>query len=609
MLTRLARDLATVLETLQQHHHVPEHRLTVEEILEQLVVDGLITQRDAANISIAGNRNRRTELHPLVIVANQNLESIQAPHHPLSLERLTCWLAEKAGFSYDRIDPLKIDVAKITGLVSYAYASRYRILPIAVKEDLVVFATSEPYLTEWALELKRLLHKNIAKVIVNPLDLDRYLLEFYNLSRSVLGANEAQTGHTASELLNFEQLLELGRTGNELGADDRPIVQIVDWLLQYAFAQRTSDIHLEPRRERGRIRFRIDGVLHPIYELPPPVMNAVISRIKILGRMDVAEKRRPQDGRIKTRTPAGREIELRLSTMPTAFGEKCVMRIFDPDTVVKSFNQLGFSPQEERVWSTMIGKPNGIVLVTGPTGSGKTTTLYSTLKYLARPEINICTVEDPIEMVSPELNQMQVQPGIELTFAQGIRTLLRQDPDIIMVGEIRDLETAQMSVQASLTGHLVLSTLHTNDAASAITRLLDIGIPPYLIQSTLIGVVAQRLVRTLCPYCKVSASVSQTTWEVLVHPWPVAKPKDIITAQGCSECRYTGYLGRMGIYEILTVTPGLRKLFRSDPDSVQIRLQASTEGMQPLQIGAAYQVAAGLTTMEEVMKVLPAMED
>jgi len=386
-------------------------------------------------------------------------------------------------------------------------------------------------------------------------------------------------------------------------------VQLVDWLLQYAFGQRASDIHLEPRREQGNIRFRIDGILHQVYQLPPPVMNAVTSRIKILGRMDVAERRRPQDGRIKTRTAGGREVELRLSTMPTAFGEKCVMRIFDPDIVVKSFAQLGFSPREERAWEDMIKRPNGIVLVTGPTGSGKTTTLYSTLKYLARPELNVCTVEDPIEMVSPEINQMQVQPNIGLTFAQGIRTLLRQDPDIIMVGEIRDLEAAQMAIQAALTGHLVLSTLHTNDAPSAITRLLDLGIPYYLIQSTLVGIMAQRLVRNLCPHCKESAPLDETLWDSLLHPWTIDKPDTLAVPQGCVECRHTGYLGRSGIFELLAVTANLRRLFRADPDNVQIRQQASQEGMLPLRISAAYQVAAGVTTIEEVLKVLPPIED
>ncbi len=588
---------------------LPEHRLSLKEVLDELVADGLVAKTDGERVS-AEARAERGELHPLVVIANKQLRQLQPPNLVLSLERLTEWLAGKVGLPYLRIDPLKLDIAAVERLlpfVSYEYATRYHLLPIAVDEQRVVFATTEPYLTEWREVLRQTLRKDIERVIANPLDINRYQLEFYGVSRSVRGALRGVL-EPASGILNFEQLLELGRRG-ELSADERPIVQIVDWLLQYAFSQRASDIHLEPRREQGRIRFRIDGVLHAIYQLPPVVMNAVTSRIKILGRMDVAEKRRPQDGRIKTRTPAGREIELRLSTMPTAFGEKCVLRIFDPDTVTKNFSQLGFAPAEETAWRAMITRPHGIVLVTGPTGSGKTTTLYTTLKHLANPEVNVCTVEDPIEMVAPELNQMQVQPAIDLTFAQGIRTLLRQDPDIIMVGEIRDLEAAQMAVQAALTGHLVLSTLHTNDAASAVTRLLDLGVPYYLIQNVLIGVMAQRLVRTLCPHCKETGQIDGALWEALIRPWPLPKPVTIRAPCGCPECRNTGYLGRIGLYELLTVTPELRRLFRPDMDADELRRRASARGMRPLRVSAALQIAAGLTTFEEVIQILPPLDE
>lgn len=588
---------------------LPEHRLSLKEVLDELVADGLVAKTDGERVS-AEARAERGELHPLVVIANKQLRQLQPPNLVLSLERLTEWLAGKVGLPYLRIDPLKLDIAAVERLlpfVSYEYATRYHLLPIAVDEQRVVFATTEPYLTEWREVLRQTLRKDIERVIANPLDISRYQLEFYGVSRSVRGALRGVL-EPASGILNFEQLLELGRRG-ELSADERPIVQIVDWLLQYAFSQRASDIHLEPRREQGRIRFRIDGVLHAIYQLPPVVMNAVTSRIKILGRMDVAEKRRPQDGRIKTRTPAGREIELRLSTMPTAFGEKCVLRIFDPDTVTKNFSQLGFAPAEETAWRAMITRPHGIVLVTGPTGSGKTTTLYTTLKHLANPEVNVCTVEDPIEMVAPELNQMQVQPAIDLTFAQGIRTLLRQDPDIIMVGEIRDLEAAQMAVQAALTGHLVLSTLHTNDAASAVTRLLDLGVPYYLIQNVLIGVMAQRLVRTLCPHCKETGQIDGALWEALIRPWPLPKPVTIRAPCGCPECRNTGYLGRIGLYELLTVTPELRRLFRPNMDADELRRRASARGMRPLRVSAALQIAAGLTTFEEVIQILPPLDE
>ena len=586
----------------------PEHRLTLKEVLDELIEDGLV---DAAEVerSGLGAKADRNQLHPLVVIANKQLQQRQPPHQALSLELLTEWLANKAELPYLRIDPLKLDIAAVERLlpfVSYEYATRYQILPVAADDKRVVFATAEPWLTEWQTVLRQTLRRDIERVITNPLDINRYQLEFYGVSRSVRGAMKGAL-EPASGILNFEQLLELGRRG-ELSADERPIVQIVDWLLQYAFSQRASDIHLEPRREQGHIRFRIDGALHSIYQLPSAVMNAVTSRIKILGRMDVAEKRRPQDGRIKTRTPAGREIELRLSTMPTAFGEKCVLRIFDPDTAAKSFAHLGFAPDEETVWRSMIAQPHGIVLVTGPTGSGKTTTLYTTLRHLAAPEVNVCTVEDPIEMIIPELNQMQVQSGIDLNFAQGVRTLLRQDPDIIMVGEIRDLETGQMAVQAALTGHRVLSTLHTNDAVSAITRLLDLGIPPYLIQNVLIGVMAQRLARTLCPHCKESDQIDDALWEALVHPLPLPKPETINKPHGCLECRNTGYLGRVGLYELLKVTPELRRLFQIGVDEEVLRRVAFEHGMRPLRVSAALQIAAGLTTFEEVAQILPPLE-
>ena len=587
---------------------LPEHRLTLKEVLDDLIADGLV---DAAEVEQSGlsARTERGELHPLVIIANKQLHQRQPPHQALSLELLTEWLAGQVGLPYLRIDPLKLDIAAVERLlpfVSYDYAARYHILRVAADEREVTFATTEPWLSEWQNVLRQTLRRDIVRTIANPLDINRYQLEFYGVSRSVRGALKGML-EPASGILNFEQLLELGRRG-ELSADERPIVQIVDWLLQYAFSQRASDIHLEPRRKQGQIRFRIDGVLHAIYQLPPAVMSAVTSRIKILGRMDVAEKRRPQDGRIKTRSPAGREIELRLSTMPTAFGEKCVLRIFDPDTTAKDFTQLGFAPEEEAVWRSMIAQPHGIVLVTGPTGSGKTTTLYTTLRHLAAPEVNVCTIEDPIEMVVAELNQMQVQPAIDLTFAQGVRTLLRQDPDIIMVGEIRDLETAQMAVQAALTGHLVLSTLHTNDAIAAVTRLLDLGVPHYLIQNVLIGVMAQRLARTLCPHCKGADCMEDGLWEALVRPWPLPKPEVVGAPRGCLECRNTGYLGRVGLYELLTVNPELRRLCRAEVNEDALRQAALEQGMRPLRISAALQIAAGLTTFEEVMQILPPLE-
>jgi general secretion pathway protein E len=584
-------------------------RLDFDETLAALIADGLLTADDAKLVRMDVRTARgRLELHPLVLVANLKLNDLRHPDKPLSLEVLTQWLAQRAQLPYVKIDPMKIDVAAVTQVVSHGYANRYRILPIAVSPMQVVFATSEPFDTRWIADLAHVLRKDVQRVVANPLDVNRYLAEWWGVQRSIQRAKDAK--HDVNDgraILNFEQLVELGK-GGEVGADDRHVVHIVDWLLQYAFEQRASDIHLEPRRDSSPIRFRIDGVMHKVFELPTPVMTAVTSRIKILGRMDVAEKRRPQDGRIKTRSQGGREVELRLSSMPTAFGEKVVMRIFDPDIVVKEFRQLGFSPDEEKTWRDLVERPHGIVLVTGPTGSGKTTTLYSTLKVLATPDLNVCTVEDPIEMVSPEFNQMQVHQAIDLDFATGVRTLLRQDPDIIMIGEIRDLETAQMAVQASLTGHLVLSTLHTNDAPSALTRLLDLGVPSYLIQSTLSGIVAQRLVRTLCAHCKAEAKLDVQAWAALTHRWHLAPPEKVYAPKGCLECRKTGFLGRTGIYEMLLVTPQIRAMIQPQTDLARLVETAYSNGMRPLRASAAAQVARGVTTIPEVVNVLPPAE-
>lgn len=582
-------------------NHNP-HRLELGEVIDQLVADGVLAKADAARIPRLPPAKDKPEIHPLKVIADRRLNHAAPPHTPLTIEVLTAWLAKSADLPYQRIDPLKIDVQSVTGVMSYAYAARYKILPIEVSEEHVTVATCEPYVTEWEEELHRILRRKVWKVVANPVDLGRYLVEFYALNESVRRAfGMVDRTHLAGSM-NLEQLLELGRTG-KLDANDRYVVNIVDWLLQYAYDQRASDIHLEPRRENSDVRFRIDGVLHQVYQLPTVVMGAVTSRIKVLGRMDLAEKRRPQDGRLKTKSPTGGEIELRLSTMPTVFGEKLVMRIFDPEVTIRTFDELGLSKNEINIWKSLVTRPNGIILVTGPTGSGKTTTLYSTLKTLARPEVNVCTVEEPIEMVEPKFNQMQVHHAIGLDFANGLRTLLRQDPDIIMVGEIRDLETAEMAVQAALTGHLVFSTLHTNDAVSAIIRLMDIGVPHYLIRATVLGVVAQRLVRTLCASCKVEGPVDEELWQALISPWKLSRSNAFFRPVGCLDCRETGYRGRMGIYEMLVLSPTLLQLIKPDADVAQIRAQAIKEGMYPLAIAGAKKICAGLTTVEEVLRV------
>jgi general secretion pathway protein E len=590
------------MHTATQTERRAEHKLTLDQVLHGLVADGLVLKTEA-DLLKHDHHDSRSGLHPLIVIAERKWRSTKPPNKLLHIEALTEWLAHKANLPYYHIDPLKIDLDAVTNVLSSAYASRSAILPVAVNAKEVVIATAEPYATQWSRDLSLMLHQKIKLVVANPVDINRYLVEFYNLARSVKAAAQVHD-KGLPKISNLEQLVELGKSG-KLDANDQQVVHIVDWLWQYAFEQRASDIHLEPRRDLGIVRFRIDGVLHQVYQIPAVVMGAVTSRIKVLGRMDIVEKRRPQDGRIKTRTPEDEEVELRISTMPTAFGEKVVMRIFNPDVLVKDFKALGFSDEDISRWTDFVAKPYGIILVTGPTGSGKTTTLYSTLKMLAKPDVNVCTIEDPIEMVEPQFNQMQVQPSIGLDFASGVRTLMRQDPDIIMVGEIRDLETAEIAIQAALTGHLVLSTLHTNDAPSAVTRLLDIGVPPYLIHSTLLGVLAQRLVRILCPHCKESGTLSDESWTNLVAPWKAAKPAKVCLNKGCLECRMTGYMGRMGIFEMLTMTPALRKFITSDCDVALVRGQAYKDGMKPLRISGAMKVAAGLSTVEEVLKATP----
>jgi general secretion pathway protein E len=587
---------------------VPEHRLTLSELVGMMVEDGLVAKVDGDAL-IAENRLKRSEAHPLVIIADRKWKSLLPPNRQFSLDDVSEWFARRIGLEYFHIDPLKVDFTAVTDVMSSAYATRFGILPVQVTRTEVVVVTTQPFLREWEKEIGPIVKKDIRRAFANPLDVARYLVEFYNLARSVKKAE--QLGGPTGNLSSLEQLVELGRANRQFDANDQHIVNIVDWLWLYAFEQRASDIHIEPRRDLGLVRFRIDGVLHQVYQIPMSVMNAMTSRIKILGRMDVVEKRRPQDGRIKTRTVEGREAELRLSTLPTAFGEMLVMRIFDPDVLVRDFTELGFSDDDQVRWAAMSKRPNGIILVTGPTGSGKTTTLYSTLKQLATSEVNVCTIEDPIEMIEPAFNQMQVQTSIDLGFSEGVRALMRQDPDIIMVGEIRDLPTAEMAIQAALTGHLVLSTLHTNDAPSAVTRLLDLGVPSYLLSATVLGIMAQRLVRVLCPHCKESHPASpeeDVLWDNLVTPWKANRPTHFHRPVGCLECRMTGYMGRIGLYEILMLSPDMKQAINAESDIAKIRDLAFREGMKPLRISGAMKVAAGVTTLEEVVKVSPPAE-
>ncbi|HJV80731.1 GspE/PulE family protein [Noviherbaspirillum sp.] len=598
---------------LEQHESPPpkaSKALDLHQVFSWLLADGIVekpTAKTAYNQAQALLRNASIAMHPLSAVAQCKLQSALPPHKLLTLDWLSEWMAAKVKLPFYRIDPLKIDFTKVADVMSATYATRFNILPVELTTTEVVIATCEPFLAEWEAEIAKITRRNVKLVIANPLDIAQYTAQFFTLAKSIKGANKSNT-HDLALRNNFEQLVELGKSDKQLDANDQHIVNIVDWLWQYAFEQRASDIHLEPKRDLGAIRFRIDGVLHQVYQVPAAVMIAMTARIKLLGRMDVIEKRRPQDGRIKTRTSGGQEIELRLSTMPTAFGEKLVMRIFDPEVVVKTLPELGFPPDDAKRWDGLTTRPHGIILVTGPTGSGKTTTLYTTLKALATSEVNVCTVEDPIEMVEGSFNQMQVQHGIDLSFADGVRALMRQDPDIIMVGEIRDLETAEMAIQAALTGHLVLSTLHTNDAPSAVMRLLELGVPYYLLEATLIGIMAQRLVRTLCAECKKpDGELSDEVWDGLTEGWKLPKPARIHRPVGCPECRQTGYRGRTGLYELLTITQPFTKLIKQETDIHALTQQSIKDGMKPLRVAGALKIREGVTTADEVLKVTAAL--
>lgn len=573
------------------------------KLVEWLSEDGVISIAEATR-TITRCSQVQSAQAPLIRLASVSMTRV-SDGKPLDIETMTQWLAGRAKLNYLRIDPLKVDVGKVADSMSAIYAERHKVLPVQVTPTEVVVATSEPFITEWVSEVERQAKRSVRLVVANPLDITKYTAEFFSLAKSVKAA--IKSGGNAGGT-SFEQLVELNKTNKQLDANDQGVVQVVDWLWQYAFDQRASDIHLEPRREQGVIRFRIDGMLHLVYQLPMAVHNAITARIKLLGRMDVVEKRRPQDGRIKTRNPRGDEIEMRLSTLPTAFGEKMVMRIFDPDSTAKDLDALGFADHDAKRWEQLVQRPHGIILVTGPTGSGKTTTLYSTLKRLATEAVNVSTVEDPIEMIEPSFNQTQVQPHLDFDFPEGLRALMRQDPDIIMVGEIRDLQTAEMAVQAALTGHLVFSTLHTNDAPSAVSRLMELGVPAYLINATLLGVLAQRLVRTLCSNCREKDdSAPREALTELVKPWQLNGGYRPFKPVGCVDCRLTGFKGRLGLYELLTVTDGFKDKVSKEPSIDALRRQAMTDGMRPLRLAGALKVAEGLTTIEEILATTPPM--
>ena len=509
-------------------------------------------------------------------------------------------LAKEWDLPYRKIDPLKLDLNLVTSMIPHNFAASHLVLPIDKKDNTLFVATPVPLNLEVLDDIRRVTNLNAEAVITPRSDVKRLIDEFFGFKRSIAAAEDLFSGPSV-DLGNLEQYVRL-KSDEDLPPTDQHIVNAVNHILLYAFEQRASDIHLEPKREILLVRMRIDGVLHTVYKLPKKVHNAIISRIKTLSRLDISEKRRPQDGRIKT-DKGGVEVEIRISTVPVAFGEKVVMRVMDPDILFQDLSENGFTATDLTRYKQFIQMPHGIVLVCGPTGSGKSTTLYSTLRRLSTPENNVVTVEDPIEMIHEDFNQIGVHPGIGVTFANILRTILRQDPDIIMIGEMRDLETARNAVQAALTGHLVLSTLHTNDAPSAVTRLLDLGVPSFLIQATLVGILGQRLVRKICPYCKEAFEMDAAELAELGLNIGNRGSVTLYRGKGCIKCRTTGYRGRTGIFEVLPYTESLKKLTTTDTDVEKLRGRAREEGMFTLRESAIKKMMEGTTTFEEVLKV------
>jgi general secretion pathway protein E len=498
-----------------------------------------------------------------------------------------------------KIDPLKLDSDITTKIISRPYAVKHQLVPISLSGNTLTVATSNPFEQEGFEGIRQSKKYDIEMVVSTKSDLMKIITEFYGFKSSIAAASLELSSQI--DLGNLEQYVKL-KSISDLGASDKHIINAVEYLLHYAYAQRASDIHIEPKRDHCLVRFRIDGILHNIHKMPKAVHPAFISRIKTLSRMDIAEKRRPQDGRIKT-DQDGKEVELRVSTLPVSFGEKIVIRIFDPSVLMQEIDKLGFLKSESELFKSFIAAPFGLILVTGPTGSGKTTTLYSALKTLSNPEVNLTTIEDPIEMIYEGFNQTSIQPQIGITFASSLRTILRQDPDIIMVGEIRDMETADNAIQAALTGHLVMSTLHTNDAPSSVTRLIDLGVQPFLINSTVIGVIAQRLVRKVCQFCAEKYHLSEYECKTLGINFDKAKNLNVSIGAGCPQCRGTGYLGRTAIFEVMEITEKIRGAIDNKMTPAKIKEIARTEGFTTLRENAIKILLKGVTTFDEIVRI------
>jgi general secretion pathway protein E len=547
-----------------------------------------------------GRALRRADLSPVELLASFGFSDARREADRVDEDRITKALAESISVPYVKVDPLKLDVQLITRTLSRPFARKHAVLPLEKRNGALVVATANPFDRELFENLHGLTGMAIEPVLSAPADIHRAIAEIYGFREQIREAQSRAEGGVV-DVGNLEQFVNLSGL-DALEASSEPVVAAVEYLFHYAFEQRASDIHVEPRREETIIRMRIDGVLHPVYRIPKSVHGAIVNRLKIMSRLDIAA-RRPQDGRIRT-ARGETEMELRVSTIPTAFGDKVVVRVLDQQILVRDLSELGFLPDERDRFERWLERPHGMVVVTGPTGSGKTTTLYSALEALASPEINIVTIEDPIEMVHEEFNQIAANPKTGTGFAEALRHVLRQDPDVVMVGEVRDPETASQAVQAALTGHLVLTTLHTSDAVGAVARLRDLGVPGFLIAATLTGVVAQRLVRGVCPNCAedVLLTADQVAELGVRHPEEHAGKLIARRGVGCPKCRYTGYFGRTGIYEILSVNHRLRHLIAEGATPEVLARTARQDGLRTLREHAVLKVASGATSFEEAMR-------
>ena len=591
-------------------------------VCDMLVADGLMHEGQVKDVmvrySIQEKRiliKRRTELRrttgrnripyrvgEMEIISSFHFDIPNKDDQKLTEHIITECVSRHLSLPFYIPDPLKLDYKIITDTFPGSFAERNMIIPVHrdKKKKKLTLAVADPFDDQMLENLRGFTGMDLDVVLSPKTDLLKTIVEFHGFKRSVdIAAKEFKSDLV--ELGNLEAFSRMKKL-DEIEASDQPVVQAVWFLFNYAFDQAASDIHIEPKRETSEVRLRIDGVLHRIHMMPKAVHRAVASRIKTLARMDIAESRRPQDGRIKT-TFKEAEIELRVSTVPTAFGEKVVIRVFDPEVLLQELSGLGMFAGEQEQYEGFVNRTHGLVLVTGPTGSGKTTTLYSTLQYLSTPQVNITTIEDPIEMVREEFNQIAVNQRVGVTFSSALRNILRQDPDIVMVGEIRDKETADQAIQAALTGHLVLSTLHTNDSATSITRLLDLGVLPFLLSSVLTGVVAQRLVRTVCPHCSMKSLLTHD--QILSLDIKGAEGRQLTVSQGagCTKCRGTGFSGRTGVFEVMPINETIRGLINEQASAERVKREAVGEGMATLRDYAIKKLALGITTYDEVLRV------